>query len=203
MDDMREDSRRFRTKLDDPFYDGLPDTGRKVVESMPPEQQAFAKWIIMAALERRQSDPPPKKVREWVDWAKWVGGLIIGIASIGWAGKAYVDQFQTKEEARAAQEQQQQATTTLTREVGEQEREVESLRVQLLRLDIQQQTNAERLEALLSLSSADTPAERRVAQIDARNAERRAAERERLLQDAQALRRMAQEQRDSFGPRER
>lgn len=102
----------------DPFAD-IPDTGRHLIQSLPPGQGGddMAKWI--ASVEnrlgggggsggggKRDSDPVPKYARATktvIDYVKWIGTIILFLIGLGWIGREYVSSFQTDDEAQAAQ----------------------------------------------------------------------------------------------------
>lgn len=193
----RDDSRRLH--LDPPFdYEDLPPTGRSAVVSMPPDQRHFAAWVVRTMetqKQQRPSEPPLKKTKDLVEWVRWALTIVLGIAAVGWFAKEYVGQFQTKEEAKAVQQEIAASSRDVQSTIATHDDELEVMRVNDVRFDLQMRSLADRMDALIALSGAETPAERREAARHAVEVERQISTRERYLRDPQTLRRLAEDRR--------
>lgn len=193
----------------DPFAN-MPDTGRHLIQSLPPGPKGddMAKWI--ASVEnrlgggsggggggKRDSDPVPKYARHTktvIDYVKWIGTVILFLVGLGWIGREYVSSFQTDDEATAAQESINTSIADVGERVGENEESIDSLQRSGAQILLEQQNANDRLDQILELQQAGSSrAERRQAAEKVERIERNIRERRRMQRDPRALERLADE----------
>jgi len=139
-------------------------------------------------------DPVPKHLlmtKQVIDFIKYVGVLIVGIATLGWMGHEYVSQFQTGEQAEAAQSSIDTSISELGGHVEDNEEAINNLRVSGVRIELEQRQTNDRLSQLLELSQADNSRERAEARERMDAIQERIDRRDRVIRDPQALRHFA------------
>lgn len=140
------------------------------------------------------SDPVPshlRKTKMLIDFVKWTGGLVVAIAAFGWLGHSYVSDFQTEEDAVAAQQSNDEAHAGLQSSIEHNGRSIGNLRVHNVRIELEQRNTSDRSRQLLELNQANTRRERQDAEDRVDEIERRIKRRERVLRNPAALQRLA------------
>lgn len=191
-------------------WNDVGDTGKHLIMSLPPERPESSdmmRWIAsvegrLVDRQKRPSDPVPghlRKTRELIEFAKYIGALLIGLVTIGWMGRGYIASFQTEDEAREAQAGIEQSISAVGDRVEANDGAIENLRIRSVRIEIEQRNTNDQLGVLLDLQRASNRAERRRAARNASEVEARVQRRERVMEDPRALRQAAERlARDPF-----
>ena len=201
------------TEGDDP-WGNVPDTGRHLIMSLPPndpDSTDMAKWV--ASVENRlrtsqgggggggrNSDPIPKfllKTKGWIEFIKFAAATVVAIGAIGWMGHEYVSRFATKEEHEEAQENIEHSIDEVGDKVRNNIGQIDNLRLRGIRIELEQHNTNDQLEAILELQTASTRRERQAAKEYVQEIETRVRRRSRLMGDERALRRVLQQSEDN------
>lgn len=138
--------------------------------------------------------PVPKYLRHtkhFVDFLKFIVGLIVLFIGLGWAGHEYVGELQTEVEAQEAQTSNDTAHSELQNSIEHNGKAIDNIRVYNVRIELGQRNTNGQLDQLLILEQATTRAERREALREVEDIQDNIDRRERVIRNPRALKRVA------------